>query len=287
MAINWFPGHMHKARKEVKKLLKNMDVIIEIIDARIPYSSSNPLIEQFIHDKYIIKIMNKADLADDKITEEWIQFFKAHDNMIAVLPLFLDKENIWQKISTICRQLVQKKLLLDTINVMVLGIPNVGKSTLINALSQRHIAKTGNEAAVTRGIQKVKWEDDLLLFDTPGMLWPKLQYEDIGFLLSAVGSIKDTAFEYPDVASYLSEYLLKNHAHVLQNRYQINIDNLNDYDFLLQAGKKRGCIVSGGRVDLDKFSKILINEFRSGMLGRLSLERPGVEEKYKKNHEIV
>lgn len=272
--IQWFPGHMNKARNEIKEIMPQMDVIIEVLDARIPYSSENPMVAQLRGDKPVIKILNKADLADPELTQAWMDYFEREDG-VKTLAFGHDKGNDVQRINALCKKLAPHKVGQDKqLKAMIMGIPNVGKSTLINILAGRIVAKTGNEPAVTKAQQRIKLEDGIMLYDTPGMLWPKVENENSGYRLAATGAIRDTAINYEEVASYTAEYLLQAYPQLLQARYKI--DELPDCDwtFIEMAGRKRGCIRGGNQVDTHKMSEILINELRDAVIGRITMETP-------------
>ncbi|WP_105253886.1 ribosome biogenesis GTPase YlqF [Pseudoalteromonas sp. T1lg75] len=277
--IQWFPGHMNKARNEIKEIMPQMDVIIEVLDARIPYSSENPMVGALRGDKPVIKILNKADLADPQMTTQWLNYLE-QESGVKALPLEHDKAAQVGKIVELCKKLVPHKVGADKqIKAMIMGIPNVGKSTLINTLAGRIVAKTGNEPAVTKAQQRIKIDEGIMLYDTPGMLWPKVENENSGYRLAATGAIRDTAIDYEEVASYTAEYLLQAYPQLLIDRYKVDPLPEHDYDFMLAAGKNRGCIRGGNQVDLHKFSEILINELRDAVLGRVSMETPEMRER--------
>src|SRR5690606_32387638 len=201
MAIQWFPGHMNKARKKISEAMPDIDLVIEVLDARLPYSSMNPLVDELRRDKTCIKVLNKADLADPAMTDEWIRFFEQQHNTRA-LPMVAEDRNQVKKLINLAKQLgaarLEKK---QSVRIMIMGIPNVGKSTLINALAGRYVAKTGNEPAVTKANQMIDLKNGIVLSDTPGILWPKFENEQSGYRLAASGAVKDTAMEYTDVAT--------------------------------------------------------------------------------------
>lgn len=278
MGIQWYPGHMHKAQKEVREIFNQVDVFIEVLDARIPFSSQNPMIEEIRGDKPTIKILSKTDLADPEITEIWQQHFEKESSVktLAFNPQMADKRE--QLLSLIKKMVPEKTNSVKTIHVLIIGIPNVGKSTLINHITGRTIAKTGNEPAVTKRQQRIKLEENITLIDTPGMLWPNIENENSGYRLAITGGIKETAFELPDIASYAAEYMLKTYPEALKERFNIKELPESDYDFLLEVGRQRGSLRGGGQVDLDKVSRILVMEFRDNTLGHLSLETPEMME---------
>lgn len=283
MQIQWYPGHMHKAQKAVREILPQVDLIIEVLDARIPYSSENPMIAELRGDKPTIKIFNKSDLADDEKTEAWQAYFEQHKNIKTLALNAQQADRKTQIFDLINRMFPREKDSIKVIHALILGIPNVGKSTLINTLASRPIAKTGNEPAVTKMLQRIKLEDNITLFDTPGMLWANIENPHSGYRLAITGGIKETAFELPDVASYAAEYLLKMYPDRLLERYQLkelpSLDNpYADVELLEEIGRMRGCLVGGGRVDMDKVSRILITEIRDGYLGKVTFELPDMME---------
>jgi ribosome biogenesis GTPase A len=281
--IQWFPGHMHKAQKEVRELLPNIDVIIEVLDARIPFSSENPMIAQLRGDKPTLKLLNKSDLADPDRTTEWQRHFE-NTETIQTLVLNSEQGDRRERVLKKIREMVPHKGdATRVIHALILGIPNVGKSTLINALAGRPIAKTGNEPAVTKMQQRIKLDNHILLIDTPGMLWPNIENAHSGYRLAATGGIKETAFELADIGYYTAETLLKLYPVRIQQRYDLeSLPDEHSHDapleLLERIGQRRGCLGRGGLVDLDKTSRILLNELRSGQLGPITLETPAMME---------
>ena len=274
MKIQWFPGHMHKASKEIQQKLPEMDLLIEVLDARLPGSSENPMIAKIRGDKPCIKIFNKTDLADPKLTEAWQHFYE-QDKGVKTLCVTREESDKIKQISSLCRKMIPISETRDKeIQAMIVGIPNVGKSTLINILTGRTIAKTGNEAAVTRQQQRIKINDNVVLFDTPGLLWGNINNEHSGYRLAISGAIKDTAFDSDDAAFYLAELLIKNYPEMLIERYQLDQAPETEIELIEAIGRLRGCLRAGGQVELDKACKILINEFRLGTLGQITLENP-------------
>ena len=274
MAINWFPGHMHKAQKEIKEILPQIDVVIEVCDARLPFSSENPMITEIRGDKPLIKILNKSDLADPEKTQAWLDYLESQHNVKAIA-LTTSSPSIAKNIPSLIRKLVPNK---DEegkqINAVIMGIPNVGKSTLINTLVGKAKAKVGNEPAVTKGQQRIKLEEGLYLFDTPGMLWPKIANENSGYRLAVSGAVKDTAFDHDDIAYFAAEYLLQAYPERLIERYKLDELPMHEEELIECIGKVRGCVRSGGRVDMHKASVILINEVRDKTLGEITFEMP-------------
>ena len=274
MAIHWYPGHMHKAIREMTDILSDVDLVIELLDARLPASSQNPAIAKLRRSKPCIKILSKSDLADPATTLLWQAHFE-QDESVKTLQTTLDQNDKVQRIIRLCKALVPSKTKAHrTMLVMIAGIPNVGKSTLINALAGRKVAKTGNEPAITKGQQRIKLDDGIMLLDTPGILWPKIENENSGYRLAASGAIKDTAMGIDDVGFYLAEYLIKHYPKALKDRYELASLPDTELEFIELMGAQRGCLGAGGRVNLEKASAILVNEFRAGMLGSISLETP-------------
>jgi len=278
MSINWYPGHMHKAQKEIKNRLPEVDMFIEVLDARIPYSSENPMLASIRGDKPCIKILNKTDLAESNKTKDWQDYLELNKNT-KTLALNLNQPNKSEQIFALCQKLVPNKgTKISPITCLITGIPNVGKSTLINTLAGRTIAKTGNEPAVTQTQQRIDLGNNIILFDTPGLLWPKVENEDSGYRLAVTGAIKDTAIDYDDIAYYAAAHFLKNHLDALMERYSLEEPPKDETALLEAIGKKRGALVSGGRIDLNKTSAIFIHDYRSGTLGRVTLETPEIIE---------
>ena len=218
MAINWFPGHMNKAQKEIKDILPQIDVVIEVCDARLPFSSENPMITEIRGDKPLIKILNKSDLADPEVTQIWLDYLESQHNVKAIA-LTTENPSIAKTIPGLIKKLVPNKDETGKqINAVIVGIPNVGKSTLINTLVGKAKAKVGNEPAVTKGQQRIRLEEGLYLFDTPGMLWPKIINGNSGYRLAVSGGVKDTAFDHDDIAFFAAEFLLKNYPQSVLER---------------------------------------------------------------------
>ncbi|WP_018981505.1 ribosome biogenesis GTPase YlqF [Salinimonas chungwhensis] len=274
MALQWFPGHMHKALKEIKESLSQVDVLIEVLDARIPFSSENPEIAKIRGDKPCIKILNKFDLADPELTAQWQAHLESERGVKTITTSNDNPAGGKQIINLIRSVCAQKDAQVKSINAMITGIPNVGKSTLINLLAGRIIAKTGNEPAVTKSQQRINLGSGIVLHDTPGVLWPKIENPQSIYRLAASGAVKNTAMEYDDVGFFAADYLIQAYPEMMQQRFKL--DELPDTElaFLEAAAKKRGAIMSGGRVNLHKICEILLKELQSGKLGRITLETP-------------
>ncbi|QSX42252.1 ribosome biogenesis GTPase YlqF [Shewanella cyperi] len=275
MAIQWYPGHMHKARKEIAEAMPQVDLVIEVLDARIPYSSENPTVTQLRGDKPCIKLLNKCDLADPEVTARWIEFLEQEQGVKAMAITTLQPGMLKTSIPDLCRKLVPSRDKVEKdIRTMIMGIPNVGKSTIINTLAGRVIAKTGNEPAVTKAQQRINLKNGIVLSDTPGILWPKVDNEASSYRLAVTGAIKDTAMEYEDVALFAAGYLRQAYPEAVMARYKLDEMPADDMGLLEAIGRKRGALRPGGHIDLHKASELLLHEFRSGKIGLLSLETP-------------
>ncbi len=275
MAIQWFPGHMYKAQKEIRETLPQIDIVIEILDARIPFSSENPMIRDLRKNKPCIKVLNKSDLADPVLTKRWKRHFESEQG-VKTLAMQMDDTTAIKHVMDLCKKMHPKGSDEKPIHTMIMGIPNVGKSTLINILAGRIIAKTGNEPAVTKAQQRIRLGNGITLSDTPGVLWPNLENKNSGYRLASTGAIKDTAIEHTDIALFIIEYLTTHYPTILKERYQLTELSNDEINTLQLIGKKRGCLGAGGLVDFDKAAKIIITELRSGLLGRYTMETPEV-----------
>ncbi len=278
MAIQWYPGHMHKARKKIKENIAKIDLVIEVLDARIPFSSENPLVAQLRQKRPCIKVLNKSDLADPLITQRWVKYFNQKQGVKAVSVLGNKKgatrSTLNDTINYCKRWLPERNFKTKPIRVMVLGIPNVGKSTIINALSNKNIARVGNEPAITKAQQFIHLDNGVLLCDTPGILWPKIEEEGSGYRLAITGAIKNTAIEFEDVAMYAAEYFMTHFPEQVIKRYQLDELPGSDVELLEEIGRKRGGLRAGGRIDMNKASEVLLHDYRANLLGPLSLETP-------------
>jgi len=265
---------MHKAQKQMQEILPTIDLLIEVLDARIPYSSENPAIAELRGDKPCIKLLSKSDLADPAITAIWQRQFETQRH-VKTLAITTEQPHIARLIPDLCRKLCpQTGTGFKTLQTLIVGIPNVGKSTLINTLTGKVIAKVGNEPAVTKSQQRIHLGDGIMLCDTPGILWPKIENSHSSYRLAATGAIRDTAMEYEDVAFYLVDYLAQAYPERLMERYQLSEIPPTEIERLEAIGIQRACRARGGRVDLFKASEALIQDVRSGKLGRISFETP-------------
>jgi ribosome biogenesis GTPase A len=275
MAIQWFPGHMHLTRKAIEERIKDIDVVIEMLDARLPGSSANPMLAQLIQGKPGLKILSKQDLADPLQTQSWLAHYNAMTNVKAI---GLDTSMVSPAKALIeaCHQLAPNRGgMAKPMRVLICGIPNVGKSTLINTLKGKKAAKTGDEAGVTKIEQRITLADDFYLYDTPGVLWPRIIVEKSGYNLAASGAIGVNAFDDEEVALELLNYLIEHYPGAITARYKIENVSVHTDETLLEAvARYRGAIQSGGRVNSTKAAEIVIHDFRSATLGRLTLETP-------------
>jgi len=275
MAIQWFPGHMHLTRKAIGERIKDIDVVIEMLDARLPGSSANPMLGDITHGKPTLKVLNKQDLADPERTALWLNHYNAIDGVRA-LPLDASMTTPARALVAACHSLAPNRGgMTKPMRVLICGIPNVGKSTLINTLKGKRAAKTGDEAGVTKLEQRITIADDFYLYDTPGLLWPRIIVAKSGYNLAASGAIGRNAFNEEEVALELLDYLRQNYPKALEERYKIeNAAALSDEEILEAIGRKRGALLSGGRINLQKAAEIAIYDFRQSSLGRLTLESP-------------
>ena len=274
MNIQWYPGHMHKAQLKIKEALPKIDLFIELLDARIPFSSTNPMLADLRGDKPCLKVLSKSDLADAAQTSLW-QAHLERETGVRARPITTTQTGTIARLTDVCHKMLPHRHGLGRpIRTMIVGVPNVGKSTLINILAGRKIAKTGNEPAITKGQQQINIGNGIVLFDTPGVLWPNVENENSGYRLAATGAIKDTAMDYPDVAYFVAGYLLENYPQALAERYSLKTTPGDQVSLLDAIGNKRGCLKKGGVVDYDRASRIFINDLRSGALGPITFETP-------------
>ena len=276
MSINWFPGHMNTAKREIAQAMGKVRIVIEVLDARIPSSSENPVIGALRGNTPHIKVLNKRDLADPAVTRAWLSHLNGQPGLTAVALHRNEPAEI--------RALIQlgRSLLPDSrsnnaqTTAMVLGIPNCGKSTLINTLVGRKVATTSNRPAVTRKQQRIRFSDDFWLLDTPGMLWPKLSPPECGYRLAVTGAIRDGVLDFEDIACFAARYLIDTYPDALAKRYSL-VDIPSDEMELLQIiGRRRGCVGRGGIINIEKASELLIQDIRHGALDQISFERPSV-----------
>ncbi len=276
--INWYPGHMAKAKREIQEKIKYVDMIIEIRDARIPLSSENPLLKQIINNKPTLIVLSKADKAEKQETEKWKSYFKSQGKEVLALNLLSD--NVSMIISNACQDIMKEKiaklkakgLLNVEIKAMVLGIPNVGKSTLINSVSKRKIAKIADKPGVTRNLQWIKISKQVSLLDTPGVLWPKLEDQNSAYLLAVTGAINDEILPIDSVVRFALEFLIKEHPEKLEKRYDIKVDE--DVNKTLEAiAISRKCFLKDSEIDEKRLYALILKDIRDNQLGAISWER--------------
>lgn len=289
--INWFPGHMAKTRRQITEDLKLIDIVVEILDARIPISSQNPDIKEITKNKKKIIVLNKCDLSDEKDNQKWVNYFERNG-----IKAILVNSNSGKGVDEVIRQI--QKIMQDEnqiyankgrigrkIRVMVVGIPNVGKSSFINRIAKKNSAGVANRPGVTKQKQWIRINNEIELMDTPGVLWPKFESEEVALNLAFTGTIKDTILEITEVAYNLIKFLLTEYKSNLLERYSLDEDVINDilaqdkmeneniYEIMQIIGKKRGAIISGGNIDDEKTSRIILDDFRSGKMGKATLEK--------------
>ena len=284
MQIQWYPGHMTKAKRAMKEDIKLIDLVIELVDARVPLGSRNPDIDELAKGKGRIVLLNKADLADDGCTERWIAWFK--EQGIHALRINARSGMGMKQIQPLVQEACKEKIERDRrrgiknrpVRTMVVGIPNVGKSTFINSFAGKACAKTGNKPGVTKGNQWIRLNKQVELLDTPGILWPKFEDQRVGLLLAFLGSINDEILEKDELASELADYLRNITPGLLKERYGIEEDGKKPYELLDEIATARACLTKGGVNDLTKAARLLLDEFRGGKLGRITLEMPEKKE---------
>ena len=290
--INWYPGHMAKTKKQIIEDLKVIDIVIELLDARIPISSQNPNIAEITKGKKKIIVLNKSDLADEKENQKWIEYFKKQ-GIRAVLTDSNTGKGIKEFVKSIEEEMqiekekqAEKGRIGRKIKAMILGIPNVGKSSLINRIAKKTSAGVGNKPGVTKQKQWIRVNEKIELLDTPGVLWPKFESEEVALHLAFTGTIKEEILDRVEIAYQLTKFLLENEREMLCNRYKLDIkkveeilnrtetpENENIYEIMLEIGKKRGCIISGGNIDEEKTARIILDEFKNGVLGKITIEK--------------
>jgi ribosome biogenesis GTPase A len=278
MAIQWFPGHMNVTKKAIIERIKDIDVVIELLDARLPGSSANPMLAELTGTRPKLKVLNKQDVADPARTEAWLAWYRAQADTQAIA-LDASETAPAQRLIKACRELAPNRGgMAKPLRVMICGIPNVGKSTLMNTLVGKKAAKTGDEAGVTKIEQRINLANDFYLFDTPGMLWPKITIEKGGYHLAASGAVGRNAYDEEEVALELVQSIKGPYADLLAARYKLDelaaIPGLHDDALLTEIGRKRGAVMTGGRINIQKAAEIVLNDFRSAVLGRITLETP-------------
>lgn len=279
---------MNTTRQKLAALMPKTDVVVELLDARLPASSTNPLLDELRRgvqgkgeggrpgDLPCVTVFNKVDLADPSVTKAWRELFEKQRG-VRTVAISVNQPGEADRVVRLVKKFAPNRIAKDQkVRVLVVGIPNVGKSTLINALRGKRVANVGDEPAVTKGNQEIDLKNGVVLIDTPGILWPKFEDENVGYRLAVSGAIKDTAIDYDDVAVYAARYLAEAYPHVLKKRYKLKELPENPIATLEAIGKKRGCLIGGGEVDLNRAGELLLREMRASKLGRISLEHPGV-----------
>lgn len=278
MTIQWFPGHMTKARREIESKLKVVDLIIELVDARVPISSQNPMLQDIIAHKPKLVVLMKKDLADQHKTDRWITWFEEQD--IAATAVNVNDSRDIQQTINMAKQIGQaniekrqaKGVNPRAIRAMIIGIPNVGKSSLINRLVKKKIARIGDRPGITKHQQWIKVSQDFELLDTPGILWPKFEDQNVGIRLAAIGTIKDSLLSLQDITAYILEYMQTHYPERLEERYQMTRDMYDMWDIFEHIGRQRGALESGGYVNFDKVAELVLRDLRTGRLGPMTLE---------------
>ncbi|BBE50510.1 Ribosome biogenesis GTPase A [Ferriphaselus amnicola] len=276
MAIQWFPGHMTSARKKAAETMERIDVVIEVLDARVPEAGSNPMIRELrLHrQRPCLKILNKADLADPIVTKAWLDYFNAQPGVKAVA-LSCKKPGDVAKVPGLCLPLAPHRgTPLKPLRMMIMGIPNVGKSTLMNALLKRRVANVGDEPAVTKSQQSFDLNERMTLIDTPGLMWPKIEHPSDGLMLAASHAIGRNAVIDEEVATFLADILLARYSALLSQRYKFSVDGMDGVSVIEAVAQRRGYRLKGGDADLEKAALTLLQDYRDGALGRISLETP-------------
>lgn len=279
MHFQWYPGHMTKARRMMQENIKLIDLIIELVDARVPLSSRNPDIDELGKGKARLILLNKADLAEDRLNDEWVAYFK--EKGYSAVKVNSRKgggiKSIQSVIQEACREKTERDrkrgILNRPVRAMVVGIPNVGKSTFINVLAGKACAKTGNKPGVTKGKQWIRLNKSVELLDTPGILWPKFEDQEVGLKLAFIGSIKDEILQTEELAAELVKFLKESYPGVLEEKYSIP-EVQDTYECLANIAQSRHCLVRGSELDTEKAASILLDDFRGGKLGRITLEKP-------------
>ena len=277
MNFQWYPGHMTKARRMMQEKIKLIDLVIELVDARIPMSSRNPDIDELGRNKARLILLNKSDLADERYTEEWMEYFRSKG--YSVVKVNSKKgggiKSIQGVIQDACKEKTERDrkrgILNRPVRAMVVGIPNVGKSTFINALAGKACAKTGNKPGVTKGKQWIRLNKNVELLDTPGILWPKFEDQTVGLRLAFIGSIKDDIMNLEELAAELIGFLKESYPGILAQKYDIT-EQPDDYACLSELAEKRHCLVRGNELDISKAAILLLDDFRNGRMGRITLE---------------
>ncbi len=275
MTIRWYPGHMGKSHEKMVELIKKIDIVIEVLDARLPVSSSNHQLEEMRRQKPCIKLLNKSDLADPQITREWVRYFEKQSGVRAI-PMMAKQHAETKPLLKLCREMVPRRGNPGfPVRAMVVGIPNVGKSTLINTLAGKSIAKVGDKPAITTTAQKIDLHNGIIISDTPGLLWPNMDDQQGAYRLAASGAIGAGALDYTNVGFFAAEYMMKRYPELLKTRYKLT-ELPEETHLLMEAiGRRLGCLIAGGQIDIHRAAEAFLRELRSAKIGRVSFEEPG------------
>lgn len=274
--INWYPGHMKKTRELIQENLKMVDAVIEVIDARIPLSSRNPIIDELVKSKPRIIVLNKSDLADGQIVKAWEERFRSEGNKVLTMNCMSGAgvKELFKLLEKMAADKNKDRTMQKAYRLMIVGVPNVGKSSLINRMTGKKSAQTGDRPGVTRGKQWLKLQNNMQLLDTPGILWPKFEDPKAGLNLAFCGSIKDEILDVPTLGMELIGVLAENYPQLLMERYKLEEIAETPLENMENMAMKRGCILPGKRIDYERIGKLVLDEFRGGKIGRITLEEP-------------
>ncbi|CAN5719142.1 ribosome biogenesis GTPase YlqF [soil metagenome] len=274
MSLQWYPGHMTKARREMVALMPSQDVVIEVLDSRLPHGSSNPMIEEIRGEKPVIKVLTKADLSDPAATKAWIAWLEGEPGVRAFASTTKDPTAARKTLHSLARNMAKHRGPEKDVRALIVGCPNVGKSTFLNTLMNKQVAKTGDKPAVTKEQQAVTLKDGMKITDTPGLMWPKIEHEPRAFRLALAGSIPDTAIDYLTIGMFGAEVFLALYPALVVARYKLAKTPATPQALLEEVGRRRGALRKGGVIDMHVAAELLVHEFRDGALGRITLEHP-------------
>ncbi|MDC1311692.1 ribosome biogenesis GTPase YlqF [Burkholderiales bacterium] len=273
--INWFPGHMAQAKRNLSKALASVDVVVEVLDARMPAASMNPLFDELRQERQrpALKILNKADIADQTVTARWVEYFMDVNSLASALPIVGKSKQDVRKIIEACQKLAPHRVdAIKPLRLMVSGVPNVGKSTILNGLLGQAKAKAADEPAITKMINRYEVSDELIIYDSPGVMWPKVDTEETGLLLAVNNAIGVNAYNVEDAAIFLIEKMLERYPQAIADRYKVKVNNIDAIAFIELVGDKRGMRSRGGSVDFERAAQLVVTDYRHGRYGRVSLQ---------------
>jgi len=276
--INWFPGHMAQAKRKLSNALASVDVVVEVLDARMPAASMNPLFDELRKERQrpALKILNKADLADQAVTAHWIEYFMDVNSSASALPIIGKSKHDVRKIIDSCHKLAPHRVdAIKPLRLMVSGVPNVGKSTILNGLLGQSKAKAADEPAITKMITRYEVNDELIIYDSPGVMWPKVDSEETGLLLAVNNAIGVNAYNIEEAAIFLIEQMIRRYPDALVRRYKIKLSDMDAVAFIELVGDKRGMRSKGGYVDFERAAQLVVTDYRQGRFGRVSLQKVG------------